>query len=67
MSGTRKVYETVVYDPSRGTGAAGDCTHVIKIPVTDKQTPYDLGRSLPDHERENLLAIAPGIVLRDVL
>lgn len=54
MSGTRKVYETVVYDP-------------IKIPVTDKQTPYDLGRSLPDHERENLLAIAPGIVLRDVL
>ena len=38
-----------------------------KIPTTDKQTPYDLGRSLPDHERENLLAIAPGIVLRDVL
>ena len=30
MSGTRKVYETVVYDPSRGTGAAGDCTHVIR-------------------------------------
>lgn len=41
--------------------------NVDKIPVTDKQTPYDLGRSLPDHERENLLAIAPGIVLRDVL
>ena len=38
-----------------------------KIPTTDKQTPFDLGRSLPDHERENLLAIAPGIVLRDVL
>ena len=30
MSGTRKVYETVVYDPSRGTGAAGDCTHIIR-------------------------------------
>lgn len=28
--GTRKVYETVVYDPSRGTGAAGDCTHIIR-------------------------------------
>ena len=38
-----------------------------KIPTTDKQTPYDLGRSLPNHERENLLAIAPGTVLRDVL
>lgn len=38
-----------------------------KIPTTDKQTPFDLGRSLSDHERENLLAIAPGIVLRDVL
>lgn len=41
--------------------------NVDKIPTTDKQTPFDLGRSLPDHERENLLAIAPGIVLRDVL
>jgi hypothetical protein len=41
--------------------------NVDKIPTTDKQTPYDLGRSLPDHERDNLLAIAPGIVLRDVL
>jgi hypothetical protein len=41
--------------------------NVDKIPTTDKQTPYDLGRNLPDHERENLLAIAPGIVLRDVL
>jgi len=30
MSGTRKVYETVVYDPSQGTGAAGDCTHIIR-------------------------------------
>ena len=30
MSGTRKVYETIVYDPSRGTGAAGDCTHIIR-------------------------------------
>ena len=30
MSGTRKVYETVVYDPSRGTGAAGDYTHIIR-------------------------------------
>lgn len=30
MPGTCKVYETVVYDPSRGTGAAGDCTHVIR-------------------------------------
>lgn len=30
MSGTRKVYETVVYDPLRGTGAAGDCTHIIR-------------------------------------
>ena len=38
-----------------------------KIPTTDKQTPFDLGRSLPVHERENLLTIAPGIVLRDVL
>lgn len=38
-----------------------------KIPTTDKQAPYDLGRGLPDHERENLLAIAPGIMLRDVL
>lgn len=38
-----------------------------KIPMTDMQAPYDLGRGLPDHERENLLAIAPGIVLRDVL
>jgi hypothetical protein len=41
--------------------------NVDKIPTTDKQTPFDLGRSLPDHERENLLAIAPGIVLRDTL
>jgi hypothetical protein len=41
--------------------------NVDKIPTTDKQTPFDLGRSLPDHERENLLAIAPGIVLREVL
>ncbi|TXH53110.1 MAG: hypothetical protein E6Q97_13935 [Desulfurellales bacterium] len=41
--------------------------NVDKIPTTDKQTPFDLGRSLPDHERENLLAIAPGIVLRDVM
>jgi hypothetical protein len=41
--------------------------NLVKIPMTDKQAPYDLGRSLPDHERENLLAIAPGIVLRDVL
>ncbi len=30
MSGTRKVYETVVYDPSRGVGAAGDCTHIVR-------------------------------------
>lgn len=41
--------------------------NVDKIPTTDKQTPFDLGRSLSDHERENLFAIAPGIVLRDVL
>lgn len=27
---TRKVYETIIYDPSRGSGAAGDCTHVIR-------------------------------------
>lgn len=27
---TRKVYETVIYDPSRGSGAAGDCSHVIR-------------------------------------
>ena len=27
---TRKVYETVVYDPSRGSGAAGDGSHVIR-------------------------------------
>jgi len=44
-----------------------EAVFVDKIPTTDKQTPYDLGRNLPDHERENLLAIAPGIVLRDVL
>lgn len=30
MSGTRKVYETVVYDPLRGTGAVGDCTYIIR-------------------------------------
>ena len=27
---TRKVYETVIDDPSRGSGAAGDCSHVIR-------------------------------------
>lgn len=27
---TRKVYETVIHDPSRGSGAAGDYSHVIR-------------------------------------
>lgn len=27
---TRKVYETVIYDPSRGSGATGDYSHVIR-------------------------------------